>query len=257
MMPVIFVGHGAPTLPLAEDGAVDFLRQLGPRLPKPRAVLVVSAHWETVVPTVASTAQPQTIHDFHGFPRELYEMTYAAAGAPEMACHTYHLLREHFPAVARDAHYGLDHGAWVPLKLIYPAADIPVFQVSIQPAEGPSGAYALGAALAPLRKEGVLILASGSLVHNLSEFRSGSRETPSWASEFDDWLAARLANGDTEQLKQYRREAPHAVKAHPRDEHLLPLFVAHGAAEGEAVTALYRGFMHGGLSMASYAFGPM
>jgi len=250
--PAIFVSHGAPTLPFEDHGAVPFLNGLMSRWSRPKAILVVSAHWETAVPTVSTTDKPETIHDFYGFPKRLYDIRYPSPGAPEIADRARSLLRDRFPVVASDAERGLDHGAWIPLLLMVPQADIPTFQVSIQWACGPTGAADLGRALAPLRDEGVMILASGGATHNLSQWRGTDGMVPPAARKFDDWLRDRIAADDRESLLDYRERAPHAEAAHPRDEHLLPLFAAMGA--GGRGHTLYRGFSHGVLSMAAYAF---
>lgn len=259
-----FVGHGAPTLPLQDIPAREFLRGLGRRIDaahgRPPAVLCVSAHWETATPAVSIAARPETIHDFYGFPDELYRVQYAASGAPDMAERAARALESAGFACRRDPAQGLDHGAWVPLSLMWPDADVAVAQIAIQPQLGPAHHVALGRALAPLAAEGVLILASGGAVHNLREiFRPGDvvTETPGWARAFDDWLADRLAHGDEAALTDYRRQAPSAARAHPRDEHLIPLFVALGAAgPGARGAAIHRSFDFGSLSMAAYRFTP-
>ncbi|MBM3554161.1 MAG: dioxygenase [Alphaproteobacteria bacterium] len=249
MIPAVFVSHGAPTLLIEEDPVKAALVDLGRVLPRPKAVLCVSAHWESPAPLASRAPRPETIHDFFGFPRELYELRYPAPGAPDLARRVAGLV----PGLGLDAERGLDHGAWVPLMLMYPEADIPATQLSIQHPLGPAHHLALGKALAPLREDGVLILASGSATHNLGALAWGGDEVPAWAREFDDWLDAKIASGAVEDLTGYRARAPHAVAAHPRDEHLLPLFVALGAATGPG-RANYRGFSHGALSMAAYVW---
>lgn len=255
--PVIFVSHGAPTLALEPGPTRGFLAQLGAALPRPRAILVVSAHWETAAPAVSSTERPQTIHDFYGFPRELYEMRYPAPGAPQLA----QQVRERLggAGIAADAvpDRGLDHGAWVPLMLMYPQADIPVTQLSVQTALGPVHHLRLGEALRPLRDEGVLILGSGSVTHNLREFgrHDYAGAPPDWVSGFNDWLVERLAAGDRDALADYRRQAPHAVRNHPTEEHLLPLFAALGAATpGLASRRLHAAYTYGIIGMDAWQF---
>lgn len=256
-LPSIFVSHGAPTLPLEDVPARDFLRRLAGNLPRPDAILVASAHWETPAPTVSLSEMPATIHDFYGFPRELYEMRYAPPGAPGAAVRALELLGSAGFRAQTDAIRGLDHGAWVPLLLAWPEANIPVAQISIQPQLGPSHHIAVGRALAPLRREGVLVLGSGGAVHNLRalDWRAGAGDGTGWAKEFDDWLEAALASGDDTALCEYRDRAPSAVMAHPRDEHLLPVFVAYGAGgEGAKGRRIHASFTHGTLSLAAYAF---
>lgn len=252
-MPTVFVSHGPPTLPLEGGPPRDALVRLGAELPRPSAILCVSAHWETAIPTLSTAERPETIHDFYGFPEPLYRLRYPAPGAPDLAARAGALLA----AAGLQAAYeerGLDHGAWVPLLLSHPAADVPVAQLSLQPALGPAHHVALGRALAPLRREGVLILASGNANHNLRALRRGS-EPPDWAVAFDDWLAEAACRGDAETLARFLEAAPHARLNHPSDEHFLPLLVAAGAAEGEPATPVHRGWLHGALSMAGYRFG--
>ncbi|MEK7245847.1 MAG: class III extradiol ring-cleavage dioxygenase, partial [Pseudomonadota bacterium] len=198
----------------------------------------------------------ETIHDFHGFPEELYSLRYPAPGAPDLAGRAVELLSAAGFSAATDATRGLDHGAWIPLMLAYPNADVPVAQLSIQPDLGPAHHLAMGRALAPLRREGALVLGSGGAVHNLSELNWGRHgDPPAWARAFDNWLAATLAAGDSAQLADWRARAPNAAQAHPRDEHFLPLLVAFGAAGiGARGTRLHTGFAHGTLSMAAFRF---
>ena len=255
-LPSLFVSHGAPTLILENGPTCDFLRGLGATLPRPKAVLAVSAHWETARPTLAATPRPETIHDFFGFPDALYRMRYAAQGSPNVARRAGELLSAHGIVNATDPERGLDHGAWVPLMLMYPGAEIPVLQLSIQPQNGPAHHVAVGRALAPLRDEGVLILASGGAVHNLRALAWNQTGTPAtWAKGFDDWLVQKVESGAVDDLVAYRTRAGGAVEAHPRDEHLVPIFVALGAAGENAIgKRIYHGFEHGSLSMAAFSF---
>jgi 4,5-DOPA dioxygenase extradiol len=256
MIAPLFVSHGAPTL-LGEDvPARDFLAQLGGPTGRPSAVLAVSAHWETATPAASTAVRPETIHDFYGFPRELYAHQYPAPGAPALAERAVGLLREAGIVAAIDRQRGLDHGAWVPLKLMYPKADIPVTQLSIQPELGPAHHLNVGRALAPLTNDDVLVLASGSATHNLRTLAWGRDGQPApWAKAFDDWLAERVAAGDAMALVDYRRQAPSAAAAHPSDEHFLPLFVALGAAGNDARgERIHASFTHGSLSMAAFRF---
>lgn len=257
MHPPLFVSHGAPTMILEDVPARAFLSGLGKDIARPRAIVAVSAHWETEAPQVSAAKRPETIHDFYGFPEALYRLKYPAAGAPDVAATIVQHLNSAGFAAKADPERGLDHGAWAPLLLMYPEADIPVLQLSIQPQRDPAHHVAVGRALAPLRDDGVLVLASGSATHNLRALDwQGRSGPPGWARDFDDWLARAIATGDEESLVNYRASAPHAVQAHPRDEHLLPLFVAYGAAgEGAKGLRLHNSFTHGGLSMAAYRFG--
>lgn len=256
MLPTLFVSHGAPTLVHEDVAARAFLRGLGGAVSRPKAVLAVSAHWETAVPTVATTDRPETIHDFHGFPPDLYRLRYPAPGAPSLARQAAAFLTAAGLGTVEDPTRGFDHGAWVPLLLMYPDADIPAAQISIQTPLGPAHHVAVGRALAPLREQGVLVLASGGAVHNLRALRWNQDSAPApWAAAFDAWLAERIAAGAVDDLVSYRSLAPGGNIAHPRDEHLLPLFVALGAAGANAKgRRLHDSFTHGSLSMAAFSF---
>lgn len=256
-MPVLFLSHGAPDLALNpwQTGAV--WQQLASAVPKPVAILVISAHWETAAPTVSLALHPQTIHDFGGFPEALYQLHYATPGAPVMADTVVQLFRQAGIAVETDSSRGLDHGAWIPLRLMYPKADIPVAQLSIQPQQDPAWHLALGRALRPLRQQGVLIIASGALTHNLPAiFRHPQgAPVPVWIDGFCDWIAHKIAAGDIESLAAYRTLAPHAAQNHPTDEHLLPLFVGLGAADAISNSQhLNRTMTYGLLAMDAWLF---
>ncbi|HTZ77354.1 MAG TPA: class III extradiol ring-cleavage dioxygenase [Stellaceae bacterium] len=256
VLPTYFVSHGSPTLALDPGATGAFWEELGQKLPRPDAVLCVSAHWMTTTPAVSLAAQPETIHDFYGFPAPLYEIRYPAPGAPALAERAATLLEAAGIATARDPGYGLDHGAWVPLRSMYAAADLPVTQLAIQPRRDAGWHHRMGEALAPLRREGVLVLASGGAVHNLRavDWRGGT--TPGWAMAFDQWLAGALAVGDTEALIAWERTAPNARQAHPTEDHFLPLFVALGAAgKGARGKRIHDGFTLGSLSMAAFEIG--
>jgi 4,5-DOPA dioxygenase extradiol len=260
MLPALFVSHGAPTFPLTDAPARLFLEQLADRLPeRPRAILVISAHWETAAPQITATAINDTIHDFYGFPKELYELRYPAPGSTGLGDRVAALIEAAGGTAARDSARGLDHGAWVPLRLIYPDADIPVVQLSVQSARGPEYHYRLGKLLAPLREEGVLIVASGSFTHDLSSFREYFHAlhapAPAWVDEFADWMIAAIDEGRVADLLAYRERAPQAHRNHPTEEHLLPLFVALGAGAGGKSEHLHRSTTHGVLRMDAFAFG--
>jgi 4,5-DOPA dioxygenase extradiol len=253
-LPALFLSHGSPMLVFEDIAARHFIAGLGAQLERPKAVLCISAHWETERPAVSAAAAPQTIHDFYGFPDELYRLHYPAPGAPALARRVVELFDRAGIGGGIDADRGLDHGAWNPLMLIYPKADVPVTQLSIQAHLDPAHHAKIGRALQPLRREGVLVLASGGAVHNLRQFHV-DRETPApWAVSFDDWLAGRIAAGDEAALLSYREHRPDGRLAHPRDEHLLPLFVAVGAGGGNPGRPLHRSFAHGSLSMAAFAW---
>jgi 4,5-DOPA dioxygenase extradiol len=262
LLPVLFISHGSPMLALTDTPAHRFLTTLGNTLPRPAAILVVSAHWESVGnPAVSLALKPDTIHDFGGFPKALFDMQYPANGAPAAAARAAALLEQAGFAVKRSDTRGLDHGAWVPLKLMYPAADIPVAQISLIRGGSPADHEKLGNALATLRGEGVLIIGSGSLTHNLYEFRGQGLDAavPEWVSEFAIWMKNQLEQNGHDALLDYRAQAPSAVRNHPSEEHLLPLFVAMGAASGSAgepakAEMLHNSYEYGILAMDMVAF---
>ncbi|MBY9068312.1 dioxygenase [Hyphomonas sp. WL0036] len=231
MTPPIFVSHGSPTLIFDDVPARDFLLQLGQTLPRPKAILVASAHWETPASRVTASPAPQTIHDFGGFAPIMYQQQYPAPGDPALAARVKALLDKAGIPAELDHARGLDHGAWVPLKLSWPGADIPVLQLSLQTHLGPAYHLKLGEALRPLTEEGVLILGSGSLTHDLRSVSwRGPNAEPDWVKSFGDWVNQALIEGRTDDLVNYRKLAPNAARNHPTEEHFLPLFVALGAA---------------------------
>ncbi len=258
--PALFVSHGAPTVALAGDDYARALRAVGARWPHPAAVAVISAHFQTHRAVVLGSAPRQRIrHDFGGFPAPLYELDYPAPGAPGRAREAEALARgAGFPTLL-DPVRPLDHGAWIPLRLTWPEAAVPVFEISL-PDAAPAELVSLGRALRPLRDEGVVLWGSGGLVHNLGRTRLDvSRDAPPepWAAEFDAWVAARLSARDLPALLRYRERAPHASLAAPTSEHFDPLFVVLGAAwEGEPLEMLYDRFHHATLGMRSFALVP-
>ncbi len=254
-MPTLFVSHGAPDILLQPSKTLALWKSLGEKLPRPDAILAVSAHWTTSSPLVGSAAHPRTIHDFGGFPRELYQMHYDAPGAVELAYRVESLLNEANIPIQRDPSYGLDHGAWVPLKYLYPDTSIPVTQLSVQPGHGTQWHLNLGKALSALRDENVLILASGSITHNFGWLSApGSPEFPP-AVQFSDWVAEKIEQKDISALLDYRNLAPYGAEAHPTDEHFLPLFIALGASLADDSHRYVSEFTYGALAMDAYQFG--
>lgn len=252
--PSLFVSHGSPMFALEPGELGPRLRALGAGLAGLSAVLVVSAHWQTQSVRVTTAARPATIHDFGGFPEALYRLHYPADGAPAIAEQAARLLATAGFEVSLDDRRGLDHGAWVPLRHLFPDADVPVFQVSMPVDLSPADALRLGAALAPLRGNGVLIVGSGSLTHNLYELRQHVRD-PEYAAQFVAWVRDAVAAGDAAALADYRHAAPHAVRAHPTEEHYLPLLVAAGAAQvGDTAQLVPGGMSYGTLSMDSFVW---
>ena len=271
--PVLFVSHGAPTLAMEPGPTAGFLRDLGAALrapsgpspsgsspaAPPRAVLCFSAHWESAGPRVTLTAQPETIHDFYGFPEALYRERHPAPGDPALAERALGLLRGAGIEVTGDSRRGLDHGAWVPMKLIDPAASIPIVQVAVSSMRDAGFQFDVGRALAPLRDDGVLILGSGGATHNLGEFgrHDYDSEPVAWARAFDDWLREAIEAGRTEDLLAWEERAPDPRRNHPTHEHFLPLMAALGAAVGSGtprVRRLHAGFTYGVLSMTALAW---
>ena len=256
-LPTLFLSHGSPMHALQAGGAGLAWADLGATLPRPRAILMVSAHWETELPMLSGNEKPETIHDFSGFPRELYSLRYAASGHAALARQTAALLRDAGIAASVNGCRGLDHGAWVPLRWMYPQADIPVVQLSVQPSLGTRAHLATGAALAPLTADGVLVVGSGHVTHNLGDWFRSQRTTQPlpYVVGFAEWLHARLAAGDREAVLDYRQTQPDAVRAHPSEEHFLPLFVAWGAAGADAsANRVYQGLEGAALSMDAYRF---
>jgi 4,5-DOPA dioxygenase extradiol len=260
-LPAIFVSHGAPNLILGESAAKQFLTTLSNTLPeKPKAILVVSAHWETDRPKVSAQEVNDTIYDFGGFEPELYTLRYPAHGSLELATRVRELAQQHDLPMAIDDARGLDHGAWVPLILAWPDADIPVIQLSVQTHAGIPHHTRLGAMLSDLRDEGVLILCSGSFTHDLRSFIPFRHQVdaiePAWVTDFADWMHTHIMANDTDALANYRQLAPFAVRNHPTQEHLLPLFVAMGVGGQNAKPRLlHQSATHGVLRMDAYAFG--
>jgi 4,5-DOPA dioxygenase extradiol len=271
MLPTVFVSHGSPMHAMDAGRAGDVWAKLGRTLPRPSAVLIASAHWETELPMLSTARQPETIHDFGGFPPELYKISYAAPGAPEVAQRALQLLNSSGLSATANACRGLDHGAWVPLRRMFPDADIPMAQVSIQPSLDAAYHLRLGAALAPLSGEGVLLIGSGHITHNLRDWMAAVRTRGSravadgpaddYVAQFREWIADALGADDRARLARWRELAPHAARAHPTPEHLLPLFVAYGAAfgaDGQAphVERLEAGVDSGVMAMDAYVFSP-
>jgi 4,5-DOPA dioxygenase extradiol len=256
VLPAIFVSHGAPSLLLEQSPARDFLAGLGRQLGRPRAIVCMSSHWVTPRPRVTASLQPETIYDFYGFPDPLYEIKYPARGSSELASVVSQLLKAAGMPCDIDGVRGLDHGAWVPLSLMYPQANVPVIQLSVQTPAGPSAHILIGRTLKPLRDEGVLLMGTGSSVHNLSLFPAEKSKTPEWAIDFEQWLYERLVCGDEEDLIRYRTLRKEAVLAHPTEEHFLPLFFAFGAGGKHGQTIrLHHSFSYGVLGMSCYSFG--
>jgi 4,5-DOPA dioxygenase extradiol len=254
-----FISHGSPTLSIDDSlPARHFLKSFREKVycHKPSSILIISGHWETKIPTVNYVSGiNDTIYDFYNFPKSMYKLKYPAPGAPELAKRVKELLTgSGFDKVDEDKKRGLDHGAWVPLMLMYPEADIPVCQLSVQTGKDATHHYNMGKALAPLKDEGVLVIGSGSAVHNLRALRE-TDDIASWAFEFDSWLTDSLVNGRYGDVNKYEETAPHAKKAHPCPEHIYPLHVAMGASgETSKSELIHSSWSLHSLSYSSYKF---
>ena len=267
-LPTLFISHGSPMHAVDAGRAGEAWGEIGRRLPRPQAILVASAHWDTELPMIGTAKQPETIHDFGGFPQELYRIRYAAPGAPDMATRAIELLKNAGIPVTANGCRGLDHGAWVPLLRLFPDADVPVAQISIQPSLDATHHLHVGAALAPLASEGVLVLASGHMTHNLREWitdarRRGTmsideRAPETYVREFTAWVDDALRRDDRAALSHWAESAPHALRAHPTPEHFLPLMIAVGAAGlAPRVEHIDAGVDSGVLAMDAYLFWPL
>lgn len=261
MLPTLFLSHGSPMHALQPSTATAFWSALGDQLAAPRAILMASAHWETELPMLTTGVRPETIHDYSGFPAPLYRLRYPAPGAPDLARRAIELIAATAQPAAANGCRGLDHGAWVPLRYMYPNADIPVAQLSIQTSLGARHHLRLGRALAALAAEDVLVIGSGHITHNLREAVrqtcGAASPTAPYVEEFRDWLAGALNAHDEALLLEYRLRAPHALRAHPSEEHFLPLLVAYGAAGPQPrVERFELGVDLGVLAMDAYRFTP-
>jgi 4,5-DOPA dioxygenase extradiol len=257
-MPAVFVSHGAPTLSLEHVPARQFLVDLGSRYLSVRAVLCISAHWNTVRPCVNTGKIHETIHDFYGFPPELYRIGYPAQGSPDLAGQVVDLLKTAGLPCDLDPTRGLDHGAWVPLRLMFPKAEVPIVQLSIQQSLDPVAHVALGEAIREVRETGVLVLGSGGAVHPLGNPHASlgpGAPTDDWAKEFNAWLNYAVTSGDCESLVNYRTIAPYAREAHPFPDHYMPLLTAFGAAgSGAHGTVIHQSWDLGDLGMGAFEF---
>jgi 4,5-DOPA dioxygenase extradiol len=251
---VLFVPHGSPLFALQPGAAGAALSAVASRLGTPRAIVVISPHWETDVPTVGTATRLETLHDFGGFDPRLYQIDYPAKGSPHVAQRVVAALKAAGLTVATDAARGLDHGAWVPLWHMFPEAKVPVVPLSLQHPGGPLHAWQVGQALAPLARQEFLIVASGNITHNLLDWQTAAA-TPDYVPQFADWIHEQMVARHLDALLNYRQTQRTAVRAHPRDEHLLPLFYALGATGPDAQPeAFYRGISEQVIAMDGYAF---
>jgi 4,5-DOPA dioxygenase extradiol len=260
-MPVLFLGHGSPLNVIADNAWTRAFRAIGRDLPQPKAVLAISAHWWTAGTLLTGNANPRTIHDFNGFPSELYEIEYPARGQPDLAQRVQSLLSSRAPSTpALSTDWGLDHGTWSVLKHLLPGADVPVVQLSLDGGLSPAQHYELARGLHQLRGEGVLVLGSGNLTHNLRDAlargSAGDTETPDWARQFDAEVAVAVRQQDTKGLIQAWPEGRNARRAHPHPDHWFPLLYAYAATdEHDEVSFPVEGFDLGSISMRAVRWG--
>lgn len=255
MMPAYFFAHGAPSIVLEDNEYTDLLKQFRHETPKPRGIVLFSAHWEESVQTVGAADTFDTIYDFGGFQDELYRMTYPAKGDAELGEQVKRLFAEHGIESAANDKRGLDHGAWAVLKLLYPEADIPVVSLSVNRYLPNAQQYAIGQALSALREQDILVIGSGGTVHNLRKLNWRADGVEPWAEQFDNWLEDKLESWDTEALFRYEELAPHATEAVPTSEHFIPLLLAMGAGDaGRDAKLLHRSYQYGNLSLSCWQF---
>lgn len=255
MMPSLFIAHGAPTLVMEDNTYTRFLKELAKNLPRPKAIVLFSAHWESPITLISGVERYDMIYDFYGFPEEMYRMVYPAKGDPFLAKKIQEAFSQQGIKSQIDLSRGIDHGAWVVLQLLYPQADIPVVVLSVNPGLSPMEQYNIGKALSRLREENILIIGSGGTVHNLRMINWRSTQVDPWALQFEDWLKEHLEKWDLASLYDYEKKAPFATQAVPRNEHFIPLLLAMGAADStHQATLLYREFQYGNLSLTCWRF---
>ncbi|GFP74052.1 DODA-type extradiol aromatic ring-opening family dioxygenase [Clostridium fungisolvens] len=254
MISSIFLCHGGPTLVVEKNDYTDFLKDLGKKL-TPEAIVIFTAHWESEITTISSLNNTyDMIYDFYGFPKELYSIRYPAKGSLEVAVKLQSMLRTNGIESKLDENRGLDHGAWDVLYLMYPKADIPIVQVSINPFFAMEKQYEIGRDIRDLGKEDILVIGSGSTVHNLATVNWNSEKAEGWAVEFDDWLIEKVENNDKETLFNYRQLAPYAKRAVPREEHIVPMFIAMGSGNRDKPKLLHQSYAYGTLSYICFEF---
>ncbi|WP_221568895.1 dioxygenase [Alkalihalobacillus sp. TS-13] len=260
MMPSLFIAHGAPLLAIENNAYTQFLQEVGATMSKPKAIVLFSAHWESSIQKVSKVDKFETIYDFGGFPEALYRIKYPAKGSEDVTQEIIESLARRGVPFEVEEERGLDHGAWVVLKILYPDADIPVISMSVNPRLTPEQQYEIGKSLSQLREKDILIIASGGTVHNLRALKMTSDDgsVDQWALDFDEWIERHLKNWNLESLFNYTSLAPAAHSAVPPygKEHFIPLFYAMGAADHEkSAKLLHRSYRYGNLSHSVWQFG--
>lgn len=254
--PLVFISHGSPMVGVEKDAYTKALRRMGEDLPLPRAIVVVSAHWESPAPIrVTGSERPKLVYDFSGFPEELYQLRYPSPGNPDLGREIVDLVSQAGFEAKLDPNRGLDHGAWVPMIHAYPDAKVPLLEMTLPIPRSAPELLKLGQALAPLRRQGILLVGSGGVVHNLGRLHWDDKDAPvdPWARRFDDWIRARLEKKEVEQIRDYATAAPESKVAVPTSEHFDPLFFVLGASsEADRVVDVYEGFQYGNLSMRTF-----
>jgi 4,5-DOPA dioxygenase extradiol len=255
MISTLFICHGSPTIAIEDNEYTKFLKELGENI-NPKAIVIFTAHWESDITTISSIDRNyDMIYDFGGFPEELYSIRYPAKGSTKIASKLHFALENHGIKSNMDTVRGLDHGTWVILRHMYPEANIPVIQVSVNPMLSPENQYEIGQAIQDLSKEDILVIGSGATVHNLWSINWEAKDPEAWAVEFDNWLIDKIQSKDLDSLFNYRNLAPHAKRAVPREEHLVPLFITMGSGiGGNKSNLLYRSYDLGTLSYICFQF---
>lgn len=254
MIPSLFISHGSPTLAIEDNDYTRFLQKLGKSI-RPKAIIIFTAHWESEITTVSfSDDVYETIHDFGGFPDEMYRIQYPAKGSTSIASKVEEKFKEHGITSRRNESRGLDHGSWVVLRLLYPNADIPVVQISVNPFLAPQEQFKIGEALRSLGQEDILVIGSGGTSHNLRAIKWGQEKGEPWTVAFDDWIIEQVQTKDLDSLFQYEKLAPNAQLAVPRAEHFVPLFIALGSGQQERPILLHRSYQYGTLSHIVFEF---
>jgi len=259
--PSLFVPHGAPDLTLTDHVAKRFMQKLGDVLEKSsssaaKGIVVISAHWQTELPIITTGPDLETIYDFYGFPKQLHSIVYPAKTSPWLIKNIEAVFNKADITFSKNNMRGLDHGAWTPLRLMYPDAQIPIVQLSLGAGKNADYHLQLGKILAPLREQGILIIGSGSITHNLSALGVENSNPPGWAKHFDQWISDKLLAHDISALLEFHENAPDAYAAHPTDEHLMPLFVALGAGlDAGGIKQIHKSFSCHSISMSGFAFG--